>query len=260
MTYSLSHIKTFEQCPLKYKYRYIDGLKVVREFIESFLGNMTHKALRRLYQDKMQGKETSQDDLLMYYASTWDRKWHPGINMVRKEYSAQDYKERGRVCLIGYYQRYAPFDQARTLGVEFRVDIPLEANFRFSGLIDRLDQRRDGILEIHDYKTSSHLPSQNEIDKDRQLALYHIGLPGKNEVGGVDLVWHYLAFNKEFRSRRNERQLRILKQETISKIKEIENTTVFGAQESPLCGWCEYQDLCDNSRSSSVREMRMWEE
>jgi putative RecB family exonuclease len=253
MAYSFSHIKTFEQCPLKYKYHYIDGIKVAGESIESFLGNMIHKALRRLYQSKMQEREVSPDDLLTYYETVWDNKWHEGISIVRKEYSAEDYKERGKACLLQYYRRYAPFNQARTLGVEFRVDIPLEAGFKFSGLVDRLDQRKDGVLEIHDYKSSGSLPSQKEIDKDRQLALYHIGLQNEGDAPDIDLVWHYLVFNKEFRSRRSERELRMLKQEMVSKIKEVEGTTVFRAQKSPLCEWCEYQDLCD-------KETRTWEE
>jgi len=66
MAYSFSRIKSCEQCPLKYKYRYIDGMKGQGESIESFLGNMIHKALCRLYQSKMQEREVSPDDLLAY--------------------------------------------------------------------------------------------------------------------------------------------------------------------------------------------------
>src|SRR3989304_2392562 len=47
--------------------------------------------------------------------------------------------------------------------------------------------------EIHDYKASGTLPSQDKLDNDRQLALYQIGLKEKfKDVKDVRLIWHYL--------------------------------------------------------------------
>jgi len=44
------------------------------------------------------------------------------------------------------------------------------------GFIDRLGYCGNGVYEIHDYKTSGFLPSQDKLDADRQLALYQIGI------------------------------------------------------------------------------------
>lgn len=38
------------------------------------------------------------------------------------------------------------------------------------GYVDRLSKRPDGTWEIHDSKTSSRIPTQSEMDADRQLA------------------------------------------------------------------------------------------
>ncbi len=41
------------------------------------------------------------------------------------------------------------------------------------GYVDRLSKRPDGTWEIQDYKISSRLPTQSEMDSDRQLAHHH---------------------------------------------------------------------------------------
>jgi putative RecB family exonuclease len=50
------------------------------------------------------------------------------------------------------------------------------------------------------------------MDEDRQLALYQIGIQNSwNGVDQVELVWHYVAFDKEIRSKRTEEELDALK-------------------------------------------------
>jgi len=83
------------------------------------------------------------------------------------------------------------------------------------------------------------------MDEDRQLALYQIGVQSMwNDVGSVELVWHYVAFDKEIRSKRTEEELDKLKKDTIDLIKKIEATREFLPNESTLCGWCYYKDIC----------------
>jgi len=46
--YSHSKLRSYEQCPQKYKFQYIDKIKVeVKESIELFLGRRTHKTLKK---------------------------------------------------------------------------------------------------------------------------------------------------------------------------------------------------------------------
>ena len=101
------------------------------------------------------------------------------------------------------------------------------------------------IFEIHDYKTGGFLKSQEELDKDRQLALYSIGIRDMFEgVEDVHLVWHFLAFNKKMKSQRTLEQLENLKKEIIVLIDKIESTTEFPACPSALCRWCGFGNHC----------------
>ncbi len=242
--YSYSRINTFENCPLRFKYRYIDRIKVETEGVEAFLGTMVHESLEKLYDNCMKARETSLDEIIDLYRSKWERGWHEGIEIVKKDFSEENYRDIGVRCLMEYYRRYAPFDQDRTIALEKRIEAPL-GNFRLVGFIDRLTQREDGTYEIHDYKTSSGLPTQDEVNRDDQLALYQLALTTMwDDVSDVDLVWHYLQFDKELRSRRDAQALSDLENAYISKIEKIECAIEYKPKESALCNWCEYQSLC----------------
>jgi len=89
------------------------------------------------------------------------------------------------------------------------------------------------------------LPTQKDADKDRQLALYQIGIQKKwTDIDGVQLIWHYLAFDKDIVSSRTDEAICRLTDATTAVIDEIEAAHDFPPRESALCNWCEYPDLC----------------
>jgi len=244
--YSHSRLEAFKSCPLKYKFNYIDKIKREEEGIEAFSGSRFHKVMEKNYKD-LPFREYSLDELLDFYEDDWDKNYHDKIVIANNEREAKDYKERGKKFIEDYYTRYYPFNQGKVLGVERWVIINLDdqGEYKLRGIIDRIDQAEDGIYEIHDYKTSKSLPEQSKMDEDRQLALYQIGIQNMwNDVYQVELVWHYVAFDKEIRSKRTEEELDELKKDTIDLIKKIEATREFLPNESTLCGWCYYQDIC----------------
>jgi len=249
-TYSYSRIGAYENCPFQFKLRYIDRIKADTEGIEAFMGSRVHETLEKLYRDKMMAKETQLADLIDFYDVNWVKKIHDGVVVVKKDYTPDNYKEIGRKCLEEYYRRYHPFEQTKTIALEMRIEVPLtDSEFKFVGFIDRVDQRKDGTYEIHDYKTSSTLPHQADIDQDKQLALYQLGIePLWDDVLDVDLVWHYLKFDRELRSKKDKVALEMLKERIVTKIREIEAAKSFEPKESALCNWCTYQDLCPSKK------------
>ena len=251
-TYSHSHINTFENCPLQYKFNYIEKIKREEEGIEAFLGSRFHETMEKLYRD-LKYRIYTLEELLNYYDDLWSKNYHENILIIRKERTSDDYKNLGKKCIVDYYKRYHPFNQGRVLAIEKRIEIDLQGDGKYlvQGYIDRIDQKDEGTYEIHDYKTSGSLPEQSYLDKDRQLALYQIGI--KNiwkDVEQVNLIWHYVTFDKEMSSTRNKEELETLKKNTIALINEIENTEEFLPKESALCNWCAYPDLCPKQKHS----------
>lgn len=245
--YSHSQLSMYEECPLKYKLCYRDKIKRDTEGVEGFLGTMVHETLKKCYDAARLTRLDSLDELLAYYDNIWQQNWHDLIVITKKDITQEHYKALGRKIIQTYYQRYTPFDADTTIQTEMRLSFALdnENKYKLSGYIDRLACTRDGVYQIHDYKTSSHLPSQEQVDSDRQLGLYHIGVQKRwPDIRNIKLVWHYLAFDRELVSSRSEEAIARLVGGTTKLIDEIELAKEFPPKESGYCEWCEYPDLC----------------
>ena len=246
--FSHSKLSTFEQCKLKYKFRYIDKIiPDIDKTIESHLGSVVHSTLEWLYTEIKKNKLPTIDDVIVNYSENWKEDYEEEIPIMRKDMTVNDYFNKGIQFLINYYTKHKPFDDntiAIEKGIIFNLDS--EGKYKIRGFIDRLVYNlKTQEYEVHDYKTSGRLPSDESIENDRQLALYSIAIKEAfNHEKRVILVWHYLAFNKKIVSKRTDDQLNQLKEETLNLIKEIESTTVFPPRKSPLCNWCEYKPIC----------------
>ena len=246
-TYSHSQLSTYETCPHQYRLAYIEKIEVETEGVEAFMGSRVHDALEKLYRDLKVTRQNTLEELLDFYNQAWEKNWNDRVQIVRKEYRAEDYLHLGETCIANYYKRYFPFHQGKTLGLEENILFPLEEErgYWIRGFIDRLTLLDHSILEIHDYKTSSRLPAQKDVDSDRQLAFYQMGVEGRwKDIREIRLIWHYLVFDAEIRSSRTPEQLRELRQETLEFIQQIETDRDFKPKEGPLCNWCDYQGFC----------------
>jgi len=246
--YSHSRLNTFEQCPQKFKYKYLDKLKPeIEKTIETHLGSAVHKTLEWIYS---RVKETEQDlkigEIIEKYTEEWQKEFSENILIVKKQFSARDYFNKGVQFLIDYYYKHSPFKDG-TIACEKGILIELNGEeCKIQGFIDRLVYNLETReYEVHDYKTANFLPSQERLDKERQLALYSLAIKeiyGKEQE--VLLVWHFLAHNKTMKSRRTNSQLENLKKETIELIKKVESAKEFPRNRSALCDWCEYKNIC----------------
>ena len=244
--YSHSRLSTYENCPLKFKFAYIDKLETeIEESIESFLGSRVHEVLEKLYKDVKFKKLPPLKELLDLFSKEWKKNWNDNIIIVRKDYTQENYRKLGEQYITDYYNRYKPFNQERTIALEKRIIIRLDENHIVHGFIDRLSCGEDGVYIIHDYKTTGSLPDKTNIEEDRQLALYAMAVKKDYpDCKKVILVWHFLAFDKEFSTEKTEEQLKELRKDVIKLIDIIEATEEFPGIVSALCDWCEFQPLC----------------
>lgn len=244
-TYSYSRLNTFHQCKLKYKYQYIEKVETeIENTIEAFMGGMVHQVLEKLYMDIKFQKMPSLQELLKHYEDLWAKNWNEAIIIVRKQYSADNFKKMGVKFITDYYNRYKPFDQTKTLALETMRKIEISSGILFHIRIDRLAMD-DDVYEIHDYKTSNSLPTKQDIDKDRQLSIYAYGLKLMYpDARKIRLIWHYLAFDKEICIERTDEELEKVKEGMLEIIKDVEVCTEWPATESALCRWCAFQPIC----------------
>ncbi len=246
--FSHSRLSTFEQCALKYKYKYIDLLESkIEQGVEAFLGEMVHKALEKLYTDLKFQKKNSVEEILEYFNSEWKKSWNSAILFVRKDYTEENYRKMGEQFIRDYFRRHEPFEEGKIIGLEKHITIDLdpEGKYKLQGYIDRLMTTGDGKYEIHDYKTSATLPYEEYLKEDRQLALYALAiLNSYQDAKDVKLIWHFLAFDKTMVLQKTQEELDKLKKETIGLIDKVNSTKTFGPKVSKLCDWCEFRPIC----------------
>lgn len=247
--YSHSRLSTFEKCPLRFKYKYIDKLKPeIEKTIEAHLGTAVHNTLEWIY-NNVDNLTLKIDEIIDHYTKEWQKEFSDKIIIVKKDLTARDYFNKGVQFLVDYYSKHSPFKDG-TIECEkgILVELDDQGQYKLQGFIDRLVYNLEtGEYEIHDYKTANRLPKQEELDKDRQLALYSLAI---KEIYGKDkeikLIWHFLAHNQTLKSKRTNEELEELKKETIRLIKKIESTREFLPNPSILCNWCEFKGICLN--------------
>lgn len=243
--FSHSRIEAYETCPKKYEFSYLIRPPKGPDGIEAFMGSRVHDALEWLYGEIKVCRLPDEEDVVERFRSAWEAEWSDDIRIVRPGRTTDDYHAIGEKALRAYYRRYHPFDAATTVGLELRVMLPLDDDHEIVGYIDRLDKVADGVWEIHDYKTSATLMTQDKADADRQLALYELAIRQMYaDVRQVTLVWHYLVFDHEVRSSRTPEQLADLREQVLASVVHIEAQHEFPTRSSNLCDWCEYRSLC----------------
>ncbi|MBU3913293.1 MAG: PD-(D/E)XK nuclease family protein, partial [Nanoarchaeota archaeon] len=247
----------------KFKLTYIDKEEPEgEESIEAFVGSRVHEALEWLYKRVKMTVVPTKEQVLEYFEKRWKKNFHPAIKINNEEFLPEHYFSKGKKFIEDYYERYKPFKE-NTIAMEklVRIDLDGTGKYKMIGYVDRLVYNKDSkSYEIHDYKTANRLSEQSELEQDRQLALYCLAVKSMYpDANKVCLIWHFLAFDKEFCIFKTDKQLGQLKKEVIKVIQEIERAKKSGkfpASQTALCDWCEYKSLCPQFKHEAELEKK----
>jgi len=183
---SWSATSTFRTCPLKYKFRYVDGLP--EESVSSALvfGSGVHSAIEQHFQAILSGEEQPDIERLMFaYRSAWLPHDPDAISFGSSETRASLDALASRM-LAAFLSSSAASVQGRVLGVEEEIrGMLVEGVPDLYGRVDLLTETEDSdSLVVTDIKTSRGKWSQEQVeDSGEQLLLYsHLAseiAPGK---------------------------------------------------------------------------------
>lgn len=260
-SYSYSKIGQFQNCPRQYKFNYIEKATVEKPVsVEMFLGSAVHRSLEKLYKYKVNGRIQPEEEMLADYHKDWEGPNRDQIKVTREHMGIDDFIKTGDKALSKYYKMYHPFDEGEIIGLEKSASFPLDPANRFMmrAKLDKLVQRKDGVVEIIDYKTQSRLPTQQEIDNNLQMGLYQHAVNFLwPQFDKIELKQIYLRQGIAMSTVMNQDKLDELKQIAINSILEIEQAVRdddFPIKESPLCDYCPYFELCPAKRHRRALE------
>ena len=162
MILSYSSLSNFEQCPAKYKFSEIDRIKVIPTD-DLWYGSLLHSILEEIVREY--------PHLSIEYAlARLQREWQDNrFGDLEKNFAK--FKEAQKI-LAEFFKDHFLHATENLVSVEKYFKIPYQQKHNVVGKIDRINQTRDNIIIITDYKTGKRLPRLEDLDFDLQLSFY----------------------------------------------------------------------------------------
>lgn len=240
MRISYSSLDSYQNCPLKYKFKEIDHIKEPKSK-EAVFGSTLHDTMKFVHTPGI--LSPTLDQAMEHFANAWNPAVFDSPDEERAAFS------QGVKIIQDYYKKNNPADfNIANLESRFQIEIGANDNKHIvSGIIDRIDRTEDG-WEIIDYKTTKKMPSQEKVDNDIQLSVYLKGFLSRypKEIENLDKIkvsLYYLKHGVKLTAKRTAEQLEKCEQIFLDNIKLIEDKK-FEPNTSPLCDWCGFQSRC----------------
>lgn len=233
---SASSTKTFESCPKKYYFTYIEKLPK-KHWPHLILGTFCHAVLEQYHKNWMADKNVEVVEL-MGECFTNARQQKEFTSMTGEQ--LEDAKNMLQDYLFAIEKNGMP----NTLAVEMPFTINID-RFLLRGFIDRVDIDKDGIFHIVDYKTTKN---EKYLD-DFQLLVYGVAL--KNKYPDIEKFrGSYSLLKKSSKLMTNEYSVSDIykcEKKILDFGNRIEQEQKWEKRPSQLCNWCDFYDTCQGS-------------
>ena len=179
---NFSKIKTYRECPLAYKYKYVEGK---REGLvpASSLGVSIHRTLEEYHRCSNDPSE-----LFDYYDDCWLGAGYATAGEQMEWYL------KGKKMLEVYQQH--EYERKTTVDSTEREFIFQEGEWTLRGKIDRIDKHPDGSWEVIDYKTGTDVDLTLPVTDSLQLGIYAVGARRAWKLQQGKASFYFVAFDK----------------------------------------------------------------
>ena len=253
---SYSSLSLLKQCPLQYKFRYIDKIYRDTPSISLDLGNLCHKILE--IQRSPKNKNSTYEELLEllekgYYS---DKENLSGLEEISDKYY-EEYVSINAKSNLSYIDKinifketlknYKPDKNWEVVATELPFSFTYK-DFKFTGKIDRVDKNKDGHYRVIDYKTSNMVYKDKELTTPLQMYIYALAINKKFGEFPIEFIYDFVllgeqrrAMSKGWKNRGNK-----ILDKIVESRKEFYETETFPPTPTPLCFWCPYREKeCD---------------
>lgn len=221
--YSVSKIKTYDSCRLKYKLHYIDNKWPEQPLNDdTMFGNLVHKAFE-IYDPEKDNKA----EIVKLQRN------YPKLSKKYKNFISTAYKS-----LFSFFDRYGHLPAEKELKIELDMD-----DFKVTGFVDRFVSGNKSYICV-DYKTSRVANTDYHIF---QLKFYNMVLSKlyNTPPNNIRMVLFFPRPNEEKKMIFSNNQINQFEKELNQKIVEIESNTDWPASPGFHCKWCPFYDTKD---------------
>lgn len=262
MAYSHSKLKVYEECALRFRYKYIDKIPEPQVPAKPalFFGTIIHSALEVLYKKIQQsGSAPSRNSLKQFVQEEMikARDEHDRLSdTVLLPEQFDDYMDLGKQMIDRYYDTYEPFKTGKVNGLEKMFNFELPNTQKLTGVIDRFDIDGD-VATIVDYKTDKDIKPYSEfsLSHEQQMTSYAAWIMANypHVVKTIRGKLIYLRLGREIERDITPDAIHQAIQIITDKISVIEETLfrynmgekeAFWPSEWPQCRRCAYQVMC----------------
>jgi putative RecB family exonuclease len=242
---SVSKTKTFLDCKAKYKFNYIEKLPK-KDWDHHTFGKFCHSVLEHFHKQYLEG-------CLLPYNTVMNDSW----KVAWAEYKDKMTPTMKKDCwdLINKYLKLVSLQKgqfpANVIAVEKRFDFQVTENLVLNGAIDRIQLDDDDVIHVCDYKTAKN---KKYLKNDWfQLLTYAYVIvtedPSIKKVRGS-----YILLRHDFEYMTVEFDLpEILKvkDKFVEYARQMNTETEFKPNPTPLCNFCDFQNLCPEGKAKS---------
>jgi RecB family exonuclease len=242
--FSFSRIKTFKQCPARYRYRYLKGKQESFRSIETFLGTTVHGVLEWIYSERESGVIPALAAIQDEFNRRWNESWDGRVAIVRIDHGVDTYFDLGHEMLARFTTETLPKDASQTVALEVRFSCRLSDEAVFTGVADRVGRTTKGRLFVIDYKSSRSVGDPSELSEGLQVPLY--AAQAMDRWGDTEVLagYHYLRHGvTRWQSVTTDRA-----QQVMNRFSELTNQALAATEFPPhpgiLCAWCGFNSIC----------------
>lgn len=233
MNLSYSKLKIYRQCPLRYRFTYLDRLpRRPRRLFRA--AKRVHHALMTWLVYARDGRP-SLDAALRAYDAAW------GAEMAGDPSVARDYQE-GREILNAFHEFNKELSCAPAY-LEHKFSVPVGGH-TLIGAIDRVELTERG-FEVIDYKLDREMRERREVEEDLQLGIYDLALRDGQGVAPEALSLYFVRHNAKITVEAPEpEETSRLRQWVADTGDAITAGTEWSPRPGEWCGGCDFRAYC----------------
>ena len=254
--FSYSKMEVFKNCPLQYRYKYIEKKYSQDTSIALELGSLCHYVLEQKGKMIVSGETVNYEklnDILMNGVTETDEKTKEellGVNQLKRKYF-EVWHEADNASGASYDEKIKLFDKVLHDEMEETDWKPtyFEKPFEFvwdnkvilKGFIDRIDTK-DGQYRTVDYKTSKKIYEQSKLATSLQFGVYALAILNEFGVLPIESEYRFILIDDKQYALTKGWENRLIKamDKVFGDIEASEKKSVFIPKPSPLCHWCNF--------------------